>query len=128
MSLGASAVAESPMGPLRYIDVILLVVAAPILLLIGVPASGYAVAGGVWLVLRVIEVAMERYAGATTDARREITLRLAFTMTRVFVLAIVVILVRKSDGKDAGLTALAVVVVAFTLHLLVSFAERPRSR
>jgi hypothetical protein len=40
----------------------------------------------------------------------------------------VVILVRKSDGKDAGLTALAVVVVAFTLHLLVSFAERPRSR
>jgi hypothetical protein len=116
------------MGPLRYIDVILLVVAAPILLLIGVPASGYAIAGGVWLVLRVIEIAMERYAGATTDTRREITLRLAFTMTRVFVLAIVVILVRKSDGKDAGLTALAVVVVAFTLHLLVSFAERPRSR
>jgi hypothetical protein len=116
------------MGPLRYLDVILIVVAAPILLLIGVPASGYAVAGGVWLVLRVIEIAMERYAGAMGDHRGEITLRLAFTMTRVFVLAIAVILVRKSSGQDAGLTALAVVVVAFTIHLIMSFAERPRSR
>ena len=128
MSLGAPAISESPMGPLRYIDVILIVVAAPILLLIGVPASGYAVAGGVWLVLRVIGIAMERYAGAIADPRRELTLRLAFTMTRIFVLAITVILVRKDDGRDAGLTALAVVVVAFTLNLLLSFGDRPRSR
>ena len=128
MSLGASAVSESPMGPLRYIDVILIVVAAPILLLIGVPAGAYGIASGVWLVMRVIGIAMERYASTLGDARRELTLRLVFTMTRIFVLAITVILIRKNSGQDAGLTALAVVVVAFTLNFFLSIGDRPRSR
>jgi hypothetical protein len=115
------------MGPLRYIDVILIVVAAPILLLIGVPANGYAAGGGVWLALRVVGMAVERYANAMTNPQRELMLRLAFTMTRIFTLAITVILVRKNAGQDAGLTALAVVVVAFTINFFMSIGDRPRS-
>ena len=129
MSLGApTAFSDNPMGPLRYIDVILIVVAAPILLLIGVPAGGYAAAGGVWLALRVVGLAVERYTKTLSDARRELSLRLGFTLTRIFVLALTVIIVRDDGGRNAGLTALAVVVAAFTIHMITSFAERPRSR
>ena len=116
------------MTPLAYLDVVILVVAAPIMLLIGVPAVGYLVGAGAWIALRVIGVAMERLLAATDDPRHEVTLRLAYLMGRLFTLAIVVILVRNAAGRDDGLTALLVIVFAFTTQLVLSFLTRPRSR
>jgi hypothetical protein len=113
---------------LAYFDVLVLVVAAPIMLLIGVPASGYLIGAAAWIVLRLIGIGVERVASETTDANRAISLRLGYMLGRLFALAIAVILVRKSDGQDAGLTCLAVIVVAFTLQLVTSALTRPRSR
>jgi hypothetical protein len=113
---------------LRYLDVVLVVLGAPILILIGVSAAGYAAGGGAWLLLRALGVGMERYLGGVTDPRREISLRLAYLIARVFLLALAIILVRRGDGKDAGLAALAVIVFAFTVQLAVSFLQRPRKR
>jgi hypothetical protein len=112
---------------LRYLDLVLVVAAAPILLLIGVPAVGYAVGAGSWAALRVVGVGVERYLRQAADARRQISLRLAYLIARIFLLALAVILVRKGAGRDAGLTALLVIVFAFTVQLAISFAERPRS-
>jgi hypothetical protein len=108
-------------------DVVLVVVAAPIMLLIGVSAAGYCIAGGTWIALRGLGVGVERYAAATPDANRQIGVRMGYMLGRLFTLAIVVILVRKSDGQDAGLAALAVVVFAFTAQLVMSAFTRPRS-
>lgn len=116
------------MSVLSYFDVIVLVVAAPIMLLIGVPASGYLIGAGAWIVLRLIGVAMDRLAANTPEANRAIGLRLGFMLGRLFALAIAVILVRKSDGQNAGLACLAVIVVAFTIQLFTSALTRPRSR
>jgi hypothetical protein len=113
---------------LRYLDLVLLVVAAPILLLIGVPVVGYAVGAGSWAGLRVVGAGLEHYLRQTTDARREISLRLAYLIARIFLLALAVILVRRGSGRDAGLTALLVIVFAFTVQLAISFIERPRSK
>jgi hypothetical protein len=112
---------------LRYLDVVLVVVAAPILLLIGVSAVGYGVGAGAWLALRIVGVAVERYTRQTHDARREISVRLGYLMARIFLLALAVILVRKGSGRDAALTALLLIVFAFTVQLVISFIERPRS-
>jgi len=116
------------MAPLRYIDVILIVAAAPVLLLIGVPAVGYAAGGGAWIALRAVGVAVERWAAASGDAARELTVRLFYALGRVLVLALVVILVRRGAGKDDGLTALLVIVFAFTVQLAVSLVTGPRRR
>jgi hypothetical protein len=113
---------------LRYLDVALIVVAAPILLLIGVPAEGYLVGAGVWIGLRAAGVVVERAAAASTDMNRQITIRLGFLMGRLFALAITVILVRKDAGQDDGLAALAVIVFAYTISLFLSFLTRPRSK
>jgi hypothetical protein len=112
----------------RYIDVVLVVVAAPILLLIGVPAVGYAVGAGAWILLRAMGIGVERYARATNDPSRQISARLVYMLARLFLLAIAVILVRRSDGQDAGLTCLAVIVFAFTVWLAISFTDRPKRR
>lgn len=116
------------MPVLRYLDIVLIVVAAPILLLIGASATGYLAGAGAWTVLRVLGLGAERLAEGTGDAGRAIGIRLGFMLARLFLLALTVILVRKSSGQDAGLAALLVVVGAFTLYMGISAAFRPRTR
>ena len=128
MSLSAPAPNEGAVTVLAYLDVVVLVVAAPIMLLIGVPAVGYLVGAGAWIALRAAGVLVERLAAASDDPRREVSLRLGYLMGRLFMLAIAVILVRNSAGRDDGLTALAVIVFAFTTQLVITFATRPRTR
>jgi hypothetical protein len=112
---------------LKYFDVVLIVVAAPIMLLIGVSASGYGIGAGAWIVLRAVGELVERRAAAS-PANVQIGLRLGYMLSRLFLLAIAVVVARSSSGKDAGLTALVVVVFAFTVQLAVSAVIRPRSR
>jgi len=112
---------------LAYLDVVVLVVAAPIMLLIGAPAVGYLVGAGVWIMLRAVGVAMERLITAIHDPQRQVALRLAYLLGRLFALAIAVILVRNGAGRDDGLTALLVIVFAFTAQLVLSFMYRPRA-
>jgi hypothetical protein len=120
---------EAPIGAFRYIDVVLLVAAAPVLLLIGVSAVGYGVAGGVWLALRVVELGVNRYAAALGDPKKELLARqLAWPVLRIFLLAITVILIRRDAGRGAGLAAVLVVVCVFTIHFMSSFANRPKAR
>lgn len=114
------------MTVLSYLDVVMLVVAAPIMLLIGVPAVGYLVGAGAWIVLRAVGVAVDRAVDAAEDPRREASLRLAYLLGRLFTLAIAVILVRNGAGRDDGLTALLVIVFAFTVQLALSVLNRPR--
>ena len=128
MSLSAPAPAEAPVGLLAYLDVVVLVVAAPIMVLIGVPAVGYLVGAGAWIVLRAVGVLIERVVPSLGDPRREVTLRLAYLLGRLFLLAIAVIVVRNGSGRDAGLTALLVIVFAYTVQLVLSFLNRPGTR
>jgi hypothetical protein len=126
LSLSAAQTSELPVTALRYFDVVLLVVAAPIMLLIGVPASGYCIGAAAWIILRAIGVGVQR-AATTVDINGAIAIRLGYMLGRLFALAITVILVRKSDGRDPGLAALVVVVFAFTVQLATSALSRPGS-
>lgn len=128
MSLSATAVSEPSVTTLRYIDLVLVAVAAPILLLIGVPVVGYAVGAGAWIALRALGVGLDRYLESAGHPNQALTLRLAYLLGRLFLLALAVILVRQGEGRDDGLTALLVIVFAFTVGLFASIATRPRSR
>jgi len=128
VSLSAPATSDGPATLLAYLDVVLLVVAAPIMLLIGVPAVGYLAGAGAWIALRAVGVAIDRVVPSLRDPRSEITLRLAYLLGRLFLLAIAVIVVRNGAGRDDGLTALLVIVFAFTTQLLTSFLTRPRTQ
>ena len=111
---------------LRYFDVVLIVVAAPIMLLIGVPALGYGLGAGAWIVLRAIGLAVERAARSVAPSQM-IAVRMGYMLGRLFLLALAVILARQSASRDDGLTALVVIVFAFTLQLGISAVTRPGS-
>jgi hypothetical protein len=111
---------------LRYFDVVLIVVAAPIVIAIGASASGYAIGGGTWIALRAAGEALERNQALHANARTDVSVRLGFMLSRLFLLAIAVIIARSKVGRDAGVTALVVIVVAFTVQLAVSAIARPR--
>jgi hypothetical protein len=113
---------------LRYFDVVLVVVAAPIMLLIGVSAVGYGVGAGTWIALRAAGEVVEGYAARVPQATQQISIRLGYLLGRLFGLAIAVILVRQGAGRDAGLTTLLVIVAAFTIQLALGFANRPSAR
>jgi len=127
VSLGAPVMSESSLAPLAYLDVLLVVVAAPIMILIGVPALGYGIGAGAWLVLRAAGVGVERALAATAEARTQISIRLAYMLSRLFLLALAVIVARTSGSKDDALAALGVIVVAFTVQLATSALTRGRS-
>jgi hypothetical protein len=112
---------------LRYMDVTLVALGAPIMLLIGVPAVGYLVGAGAWVALRLVGAGVERSA-ERADQTRQISLRLSYMLGRLFLLALAVILVRKGEGADDGLATLLVIVFAYTIGLATSFANRPRQR
>ncbi|MGA2927593.1 MAG: hypothetical protein ABSG43_16670 [Solirubrobacteraceae bacterium] len=112
---------------LRYIDAALVVIAAPIMLLIGVPARGYLIAGAAWIALRALGVAVDRRAG-TLDQPAALTLRLSYLLGRLFAVALVVVFVRRGLGRDEGLTALIVIVFAFTMQLIASIPTVGRSK
>jgi hypothetical protein len=116
------------MPVLRYIDVVLIAAAAPILLLIGVPAVGYGVGAGVWVLVRAAGVAVDRYVATAEVRNTALTLKLVYMIARIFVLALTVVLVRNGAGRDDGLTALLVIVFAFTIALGLSLINRPGSR
>ena len=125
MSLNAPTMSEGGIGPMRYLDVLVLLVAAPIMILIGASGVGYAAGAGAWIALRVIGEVAERIA-ARVEPRQQISIRLAYLLARVFLLALTVILVRRGSGRDAALTALLVIVVAFTINMVLSFTDRPK--
>ena len=114
-------------GPLlRYFDVVVIVVAAPIMLLIGVPALGYTVGAGAWILLRAVGVGVDHVAETSPDMSRAVGLRLGFMLGRLFGLALAVILARNAGTRDDGLTALVVIVFAYTSYMALSAVTRPR--
>lgn len=118
---------NAPAPLIAYLDVVLVVLAAPIMLLIGVSAVGYGAGAGAWIVLRLVGIGVERAADAA-EPRTQISIRMAYMLGRLFLLALAVILARRSDGQNAGLAALAVVVIAFTIQLATAALNRPRRR
>ena len=89
---------------LRYFDVVLLVVAAPIMLLIGVPALGYRGRRR-----RLDRAARDRGAGrarrrraARTSAARPSACGSAYMLGRLFLLALAVILVRNAGPRTTA--------------------------
>jgi hypothetical protein len=129
LSLAASATSDRPMPViLRYFDVALVLVAAPILLLIGVPALGYGIGAGAWIALRAVGVGVERAATASHEMRTQVGLRLSYMLGRLFALALAVVAARRAGSQGDGLAALGVVVVAFTVQLATSALSRLGSR
>jgi hypothetical protein len=116
-----------PLAPVRYLDVVLIVLAAPFVVLLELPVLGYAVGAGVWIVQRVLEAALEHTAGRG-DMRRAIGIKVASMIGRVWLIGAGVLAVGLAAEREDGFTAALVCLAAYTIHLATALILRPLER
>jgi hypothetical protein len=116
-----------PLAPVRYLDVILVVLAAPFVILLGGPVLGYAVGAGVWIAQRLLEALLER-AGRRSDVRREIGIKVASMIGRTWLIGVGILAVGLGAEREDGFTAAILCLAAYTIHLATTLLLRPLER
>ena len=120
--------ASDPLAIVRYLDVAVVVLAAPFVVLTGAPLLGYAVGAAAWLVTRVAGVVIERAAKRSRDARAVAALNLTVLLGRVWVVGLSILAVGLAADREDGLMAALLALVAFTVYLATSLILRPLER
>ena len=112
----------------RWFDVILVILAAPFVVLMEAPVLGYAAGAGAWIVTRVAGWAIERKARASGDVRTLTGLTLFSSLGRAWLVGLTILAVGLAGEREDGLTAALLVAVAFTVYLICQLALRPLER
>ncbi len=112
----------------RFLDVVVVLLAAPFVVLAGLPVLGYAVGAAGWIVSRVAGELIDRRAKASRDVRTQTGLTLFSSLGRAWLVGLVILAVGVAGTRDDGLTAAVLVLVAFTLYLITAIALRPLQR
>jgi hypothetical protein len=112
----------------RHLDVLLLVLALPIVVLAGLPLVGYLAGAAVWVVQRFLGDAIERRARAAADIRVQMGVVMASIMVRIWLVAVVILAVGLSVERADGAIAAITVLAAFTVYFLSSLILWPARR
>ena len=116
-----------PLAPVRYLDVVIVVLFAPFALLLDLPMLGYVVGAGAWIGQRVLEAWLEA-AGRRADARKEIGLRFASMIARTWLVGMAILVVGLAAEREDGFTAAVVCLAAYTVHLATALILRSLER
>ena len=117
---------------LRFLDVVIVVIAAAPAILLGAPALGYIVGGGGWLLQRAVQVTDRRWAARVRDPTRQVGVHVFEAFGRIWLLAGAIIVAGLAGGRADGLTAALVIFgaysVAFAIRLLSGQPEERAAR
>jgi hypothetical protein len=119
---------SDPLIVLRYLDVILVVLAAPFVVLTDLPVLGYAVGAAAWIVQRLIGARVEAAMRKQKDVRTVVGLALGASLGRAFLVGLTILAVGLAGARADGATAGFVVLIAFTVYLASALALRPLER
>jgi Kef-type K+ transport system membrane component KefB len=123
-----ATVTSDPAAPLRFLDVGLIVLAAPFVAIAGLPLLGYAIGAGAWIVQRIVGEWTERRARASHDARTAVGLSMASIIARAWVVALAILAVGLGGTRDDGAMAAATVLIAFTIYFAMNLLLRSLER
>jgi hypothetical protein len=112
---------SDPLIFVRYADVLLVILAAPFVILMGGPLLGYLVGGGVWILTRILSAYIER-AAKGRSAKAQVGLNFGVLMGRAWILGITILVVGLAGEREDGLMAALVALVAFTVYLATTLA------
>jgi len=115
-------------APLRFLDVGLIVLAAPFVAVAGLPLLGYAVGAGAWILQRVAGELIERRAKASHDPRTAVSLSVASIIARAWVVGLAIVTVGLAGERDDGAMAAATVLAAFTIYFAMNLLVRSLER
>lgn len=113
---------------LRYVDVVLVIVAAAPAIVLGVPVLGYAIAAGAWIAQRLVASLDRRWTGRMSDPVRRSGARLFESFGRIWLLAGAIIAAGVIGGRADGLTAAVTIFVAYSVAFVIRIASGPPER
>jgi hypothetical protein len=125
---GPAAAMADPLALFRWLDVVLVVLAAPFVILMGLPVLGYAVGAAAWLVNRALGALVERRATAQADVRRAVGMNLGALIARSWLVGLTILAVGLAGEREDGLTAAILLLAAFTLYFVSSLLLRSFER
>jgi hypothetical protein len=125
-----AGVALTKRGPvlLRYLDVVLVVIAAAPAIVLGAPVLGYALAGGGWILQRWLGETDRRWIRRVSEPRKQLGISLFEAFGRIWLLAIVIIVAAVVGGRRDGLTAALVIFGAYSVALGIKLITGPPQR
>jgi len=118
---------SDPLAPVRYLDVVVVVLAAPFVLFTGLPVLGYVVGAVLWIVGRVLGAVLDARA-RHADVRAAVGLRFASMLGRTWLIGLGILAVGLAAEREDGFTAAIVCLVAYTIHLATALILRPLER
>jgi hypothetical protein len=110
---------------LRFLDVVVVLIAAIPALALGAPAFGYAIGAGGWIVQRMLQVNEHRLTAWIADPTRAIGARLFGAFGRVWLLAGAIVIAGVAGSRPDGLTAALVIFCAYSIAFVVRLASGP---
>ena len=119
---------SDPLIVLRYLDVLIVVLAAPFVVLTGLPVLGYVAGAAVWIVQRALGMAIERRMRRQTDVRAVVGLGLGASLGRAWLVGLTILAVGLAGAREDGLMAAVLVLAAYTVYLMTSLIIRPLDR
>jgi hypothetical protein len=124
----APARGGDPLVFVRYLDVVVVLLAAPFVVLLGAPVLGYVVGAAVWIINRAAGVTIERRAERAGDVKTALGLNMASLVLRAWLIGLTILAVGLIADREDGLTAGITVLVAFTVYFVTSLILRPLER
>ena len=118
---------SSPAGLIKLLDLLVLLAAVPVFLVGDFPLLGLAVAGGVWLAQRLVQLVALRRVRETATRSRAMGIIAASMLGRVWTVAFAILIVGLSD-RDAGLAAAVLSAALVTAYLLGEAVSRLAQR
>jgi hypothetical protein len=120
LSVSASASFERGSVVLTYLDIVLVVVVAFPALALGAPPTGYVVGAAAWIIQRIASIEVDRRLEQITELRRRLAMGVVASMTRVWLLALTIIVVGITATREDALTTALVIFGAFSIHFAQS--------
>ena len=115
-----------PLAIFRWLDVVLVLLAAPFVVLTELPVLGYVVGAAAWVLNRAAGVAVERYARRRPNVRTAVGLNLAALIARSWLVGLAILVVGLAGDREDGLMAAVLMLVAFTVYFATSVLMRPQ--
>jgi hypothetical protein len=134
----ASGASVSPIGPrfgqrpaavrslvelLRYLDVVVVLIAVPLALSLGAPTLGLAIGAVAWLAQRLLAQLDRRLIEGTTELRARFGVNLVESFGRIWLLAGAIVIAAVAGGRSDGLAASLMIFGAYSIAFAVRLVD-----
>lgn len=126
MAVGVDAASEErSMVVLRYLDVVLVAIAAVPAIALGAPVLGYTVGAAAWILQRVIAATDRRLMSRATSPRTQLGFNLFEPFARIWLLAGAIVVAGVAGHRTDGLTAAIVIFAAYSIAFVLRLLSGP---